>query len=166
MAFPTVEDNRSPVMADVARLAGVSQQTVSRVINQHPIVSPETRRRVEVAIRQLGYRRNTAARALVTKRSRTLGVISVDTTHYGPASTLFGIEEAARSSGYFINFVSLRFIDRTHVRSAVHFLMDANVDGIVVVAPVHAAVEAVHGLVLDVPLVRVTSNRLDDPSSV
>jgi DNA-binding LacI/PurR family transcriptional regulator len=154
---------RRPVMADVARLAGVSHQTVSRVLNEHPSVSDETRRRVETAIVQLGYRRNTAARALVTRRTSTLGVISVDTSQYGPAHTIFGIEEAARRAGYFINFASLREINRQAMRAALDHLTDASVDGIVVIAPVRAAVEAVHGQSLDVPLVMVeTSDRTDD----
>jgi DNA-binding LacI/PurR family transcriptional regulator len=158
---------RRPVMADVARLAGVSHQTVSRVLNEHPSVSDDTRRRVETAIVQLGYRRNTAARALVTRRTSTLGVISVDTSQYGPAHTIFGIEEAARRAGYFINFASLREINRQAMRAALDHLTDASVDGIVVIAPVRAALEAVHGQRLDVPLVMVeTSDRTDDLSVV
>jgi DNA-binding LacI/PurR family transcriptional regulator len=150
-------------MTDVARLAGVSHQTVSRVLNSHPSVAPETRRNVETAISQLGYRRNTAARALVTKQSRTLGVISVDTSHYGPASTLFSIEAAARQANYFLNFVSLRYVDHANMRAAVDHLMGANVEGIVVIAPLTAAVEALQGLRPDVPLVRVASD--DGPAS-
>ena len=79
---------RAAVMADVARLAGVSQQTVSRVLNDSPHVRAATRERVEDAVRKLGYRPNRVARALVTGRSRTLGVVSFDTTLFGPASTL------------------------------------------------------------------------------
>jgi DNA-binding LacI/PurR family transcriptional regulator len=142
-------------MADVARLAGVSHQTVSRVVNGHRSVTPATRNRVEVAIAQLGYRRNTAARALVTRRSGVLGVVSVDTSHYGPASTLLSIEEAARSVGYFVSFVSVKTVDQLEMRAALDHLMTANVDGIVVIAPMRAAVEAVHGLASEVPLVVV-----------
>ena len=161
MRIPT----RVPVMADVARLAGVSHQTVSRVLNGHPSVAPGTRRDVETAITQLGYRRNTAARALVTKQSRTLGVVSVDTSHYGPASTLFSIEAAARQAGYFVNFASVRYVDRANMRAAVDHLMSANVDGLIAIAPITAAVEALHGLRTDVPLVRVAgadSSAADD----
>src|SRR6185437_4653074 len=63
---------RSAVMMDVARLAGVSHQTVSRVLNDHPSVRAQTRDRVLEAMRELDYRPNSAARALVTKRSQTL----------------------------------------------------------------------------------------------
>ena len=75
---------RAAVMADVAKLAGVSHQTVSRVINGSSHVRPETRQRVEAAMRHLDYRPSSVARALVTGRSRTLGVVSFDTTLYGP----------------------------------------------------------------------------------
>jgi DNA-binding LacI/PurR family transcriptional regulator len=154
-------------MMDVARLAGVSHQTVSRVINDHPSVSDDTRRRVESAILQLGYRRNTAARALVTRRTSAIGVVSVHTSQYGPAHTIFGIEEAARRAGYFVNFASLREITRSSMRGALDHLTDASVDGIVVIAPVRAAVEAVHGQRLDVPLVMAeASDRTDDLSVV
>src|SRR3954471_7341525 len=72
------------VMADVADLAGVSYQTVSRVLHDSPNVHEETRTRVLAAIRQLDYRPNTMARALVTGRSKALGVVSFDSTLYGP----------------------------------------------------------------------------------
>jgi DNA-binding LacI/PurR family transcriptional regulator len=90
---------RPAIMSDVGRLAGVSHQTVSRVINGSRHVSPQTRERVLAAMRELGYRPNSIARALATGRTRTLGVVSFDTTLYGPASTLFGIERAAHEAG-------------------------------------------------------------------
>ena len=82
---PRPQLERLPVMADVARLAGVSHQTVSRVVNGHPNLRPETRDRVLRAIRQLGYRPNTAARALVTRRSGTIGVIGSRSGFWGPS---------------------------------------------------------------------------------
>ncbi|MDQ1540973.1 MAG: hypothetical protein QOH29_1699, partial [Actinomycetota bacterium] len=99
-------------MIDVAMLAGVSHQTVSRVINKHPNVKPTTRLRVLAAAEQLGYRPNSAARALVTGRSHTLGVVTLNSTLYGPASTLHGIEQAALESQYFVTVASLRSTDR------------------------------------------------------
>jgi DNA-binding LacI/PurR family transcriptional regulator len=86
---------RAAVMADVAKLAGVSHQTVSRVINGSEHVRAETRERVLAATRMLNYRPNSVARALATGRSKTLGVVTFDTTLYGPASTLFALERAA-----------------------------------------------------------------------
>ncbi len=142
-------------MADVAKLAGVSHQTVSRVLNANPQVRPQTRQRVLDAMRELDYRPNSAARTLVTGRSRTLGVVSFDTTLYGPASTLFGIERAAHEAGYFITIMSLRALDRTSVLSAVERLREQGVDGILVIAPQEATAEGLVDFPTAVPLVAV-----------
>jgi DNA-binding LacI/PurR family transcriptional regulator len=146
---------RPAVMADVARRAGVSHQTVSRVLNDHPSVRPETRERVLQAIDELAYRRNSSARALVTRRTNTLGVVAFDTTLYGPASTLFGIEQAARDAGYFISIVSLKTITTKSVSEALDYLAEQSVDGVIVIAPQRTAVEALAALPGDVPVVAV-----------
>ncbi|MGW4806829.1 LacI family DNA-binding transcriptional regulator [Kitasatospora sp. NPDC004272] len=148
---------RQPVMADVAKLAGVSHQTVSRVLNGAPHVRPGTRDRVLAAIRELDYRPNSAARALVTRRSQTLGVVSFESTLYGPASMLDGIERAARSAGYFVSVASLRALDSRSVQEAVDRLRDQGVEGVVVVAPQTSAVSAVAKLSSSVPVVAVGS---------
>ena len=85
-------------MADVAARAGVSHQTVSRVINDSSIVRPETKERVLKAIVELGYQRNPAARVLVTRRSAVVGVVVADLSYFGPSSTVVGIERAAREA--------------------------------------------------------------------
>lgn len=144
-------------MADVARLAGVSHQTVSRVLNGSPRVHPATRRRVQSAIEELGYRRNTAARALVTRSSRTIGVVSLGSSHYGPASTLAGVQDAAREAGYFVSVASMESADEFSVRGAVEHFLEQGVDGLVVVAPSAAAARALHGSTADVPAVMVAS---------
>jgi len=143
-----------PVMADVARQAGVSHQTVSRVLNGHPNVSGKTRATVLAAIRDLGYRPNAAARSLVTGRTNVLGVISFDTTLYGPASMLYGIERAAHPS-YSVAIASLARFDRRSLDEAVERFLGQGVDGIIVIAPETAAVEALTGLAGDMPLVAV-----------
>ena len=147
------EKPRSAVMSDVAQLAGVSHQTVSRVLHDSPAVRPETRERVLAAMRELDYRPNSAARALVTGRTRTLGVISFDTTLYGPASAILGIERAAHDAGYFIIIVSLRSLTRESVRGALDRLRDRGVDGIVVIAPQETAADALRDLPPGVPVV-------------
>ena len=76
-------------------------------------------------MRELDYRPNSVARALVTGRSQTLGVVSFDTTLYGPASTLFGIERAAHAEGYFVSIISVTSLDRASVLGAVERLRDA-----------------------------------------
>ena len=146
--------SRPPVMADVARLAGVSHQTVSRVLNDHPNVRPQTRDNVLAAIAELGYRPNAAARTLVTRRTRTLGVVSFDTTLYGPASMLYGIERAAAHS-YFVSIASLPALDRRSVLGAVDRFLDQGVEGIIVIAPKTSAVAACSRVRAHVPLVAV-----------
>src|SRR3954468_14337422 len=115
-------------MYDVARLAGVSHQTVSRVINGSDHVKPETRDRVLAAMQKLDYRPNTVARALVTGRSQTLGVLTFNTTLFGPASTLLGVERAAHATGYSVSVVSLEGLDRVSVSRAVDRLRALGVD--------------------------------------
>src|SRR3954449_13278722 len=146
---------RTAVMADVAKLAGVSHQTVSRVINDNAHVRPETRRRVLAAMRQLDYRPNPAARALVNGRARAGGVVSLDTPLDGPASTLFAIEQAAHAAGYFITIVSLQALDRASVMGAIERLRVQGVDGILVISPQEGAAEALVNLPADMPLVAV-----------
>ncbi|WP_198676353.1 LacI family DNA-binding transcriptional regulator [Kribbella monticola] len=151
--------SRPPVMADVARVAGVSHQTVSRVLNNLPNVRPSTRDRILQAIDELGYRRNLTARALVTRHSRVLGVVSFDTTLFGPASTVHGIEQAARDAGYFISIVSLKAITRDSVEDAIHHLAGQGIDGIVVVAPQRQAARALSSIPDDIPAVAVEGGR-------
>jgi DNA-binding LacI/PurR family transcriptional regulator len=155
-------DRRSPAMTDVARVAGVSHQTVSRVLNGHPNVRESTRERVLAAIDQLSYRRNHAARALVTRRTETLGVVAFDTTLYGPASTLFGVEQAAREAGYFLSIVSLKAITRSTVDDALSYLAGQSVDGLIVIAPQRQAVEALAAVPPDMPVVAVEGGRAPD----
>ena len=135
---PRPEKRRSAVMADVAHLAGVSHQTVSRVLHDSPHVRGDTRERVLAAIRQLDYRPNSMARALAMGRSKTLGVVSFDTTLYGPASTLLGIERAAHDAGYAVSVSSLPSLNRGTVLAAIQQLRDQGVDGVAVIAPCQA----------------------------
>lgn len=152
-----VAARRAAVMADVARVAGVSHQTVSRVLNNHSAVRPDTRERVLAAIRELDYRPNSAARALVTRRSSTIGIISFDTTLYGPASTQYGIERAARKAGYYVSVVSLESLRRKAVHEALERLADQSVEGAIVVAPTLDVVEALVERSVSLPIVAVES---------
>jgi DNA-binding LacI/PurR family transcriptional regulator len=146
---------RRPALTDVATLAGVSHMTVSRVINETGPVKPETRARVLAAIRELDYRPNSAARALATGRTQTLGVVALDSTLFGPASTLYGIETAARQSGYGISIASLRVPNRDSIGEAVESLRSQAVEGIIVIAPHAAAVRALSYVPRHVPMVAV-----------
>ena len=142
-------------MSDVGRLAGVSHQTVSRVINGSPHVKPETRERVLQAMLELGYRPNFVARALVTGRSRTLGVVSFDTSLYGPASTLLGIERAAHEEEYFVIVASLKSLNRESIVEAVERLRRHGVDGILAITPLEEAADALRHAPDDAPLLAV-----------
>ncbi|MEU1689314.1 LacI family DNA-binding transcriptional regulator [Micromonospora sp. NPDC005707] len=142
-------------MTDVARLAGVSHQTVSRVLNGHPNVREQTRLRVQAAIVELGYRPNRAARALVTGRSQVIGVVAQNTTLYGPASLLAALEQTAAEVGFAVTVGSVRDLDRVSISAAVERHLAHRVAGIVVIAPVESAGEALEHLPKDVPLVTV-----------
>lgn len=144
---------RNPRMIDVARLAGVSHQTVSRVLNESNVVGPELRERVTNAIQLLGYKRNTSARALATNRTMNLGVVCFGIAQYGPSLALIGMSESARQAGYATSLVSLPEINRDSVREALEHLVDIAVDGIAVIAPVKGATDAVMGLSANIPLV-------------
>ena len=146
-----------PRLEDVAERAGVSHQTVSRVINNHPNVSKATRERVEAAIAELGYRRNTAARSLVTRRSQTIGVLASELSQFGPANTLLGVEQAARNAGYFVSIAALKSVTREAIFDAVRHFMDQSVDGIVVSVPHSETLLALAELKVDVPVVAVGS---------
>jgi DNA-binding LacI/PurR family transcriptional regulator len=153
---------RQTVMADVARLAGVSMQTVSRVLNDNPRVHPQTRERVQDAVRVLGYRRNRFARALVTGRSGTLGVVCFDSALHGPASTLFGIEQAAHVAGYFVSVASLSSSDPGAVSDAVARLTVQGVEGILVIAPRESAAHALRRVTPGVPIVATEAAARED----
>lgn len=137
---------------DVARLAGVSTQTVSRVINEHSNVRDETRRRVLDAMAELDYRVDNAARALGTRSTRTLGIIASDATLYGPAAGIAALEHAAREAGRWIATAYADAEDEESVSDAASRLLAQGVDGIIVVAPHAGALGALAARGLDVPL--------------
>jgi DNA-binding LacI/PurR family transcriptional regulator len=120
---------------EVARRAGVSTQTVSRVINEAGNVRPETRTRVLAAMAELGFSVNNAARALGTRMSRTIGVVASDATLYGPTLAISALEAAARERD---RWISTAFVDGRESGSAdaaAGWLVSQGVDGLVVVGP-------------------------------
>jgi DNA-binding LacI/PurR family transcriptional regulator len=142
-------------MTDVARLAGVSHQTVSRVLNGHPNVKEQTRLRVRAAIAELGYRPNKAARALVTGRSQLIGIVALNSTLYGPSSLLAAFEQAAAEAGFAVSVGSVTRLDRESITDAVERHLDQRVAGLVVIAPVASAGEALDDMPAGVPLVTI-----------
>lgn len=148
---------RALVMSDVAARAGVSHQTVSRVVNGHRNVAPQTRERVQRAIRELGYRPNSAARALVTGSTRTLGFVTVNISQYGPGQTLVGLERAARAAGYSLSVAVLDEATADAMRDAVDRFAAQSVDAVLALATYDDAVEALHHVHVPLPLVTVQS---------
>jgi DNA-binding LacI/PurR family transcriptional regulator len=146
---------RPPNMHDVARLAGVSHQTVSRVLNAAQHVSPPTRARVRDAMAQLDYRPNPQARALVTGRTGTLGIVTSDTALHGPATTLASIVDAAYAAAYRVSIVSVDAPRREGFTRALDRLRVAGVEGVLIVATRAAVPGARWDLPPDLPVVAV-----------
>jgi DNA-binding LacI/PurR family transcriptional regulator len=158
------EKVRAPNIRDVARLAGVSYQTVSRVLNNSEALRPSTKERVLQVIDQIGYRPNQAARALVTSRSRTIGVLTSQTAHYGAATSLHAVEEAAREAGYVISTTSLATSDYESIRDRLEYLMNQSIEALIVIAPQVRVFDAIKELEIRVPLVTLDSTRRDEHS--
>jgi DNA-binding LacI/PurR family transcriptional regulator len=125
------------------------------VVNDNPAVKEATRQRVLSAMRELNYRPNASAQALKRRRTNAVGVVCFDTTLYGPASTLFGLEAAARGAGYSVRIASLRELDARSVQDGLDFLTQQGVDGVVVIAPQRSTVDALSGAHPGVPAVVV-----------
>jgi DNA-binding LacI/PurR family transcriptional regulator len=142
-----------PVMDDVARLAGVSKQTVSRVLNDHPAVRAETRAAVVEAMRTLGYRPSRSARSLASGRTRMLGVMSFDAARYGPASILTAINTAAQGAGYLVSSIALDTADRDTVLRALDTLSAEGADGVIAIAPQRGVGNALAETRLATPMV-------------
>jgi DNA-binding LacI/PurR family transcriptional regulator len=137
-------------MADVARAAGVSHQTVWRVINNAPNVRTGTRERILAVIESLGYRRNQAARSLVLNRSRTIGVLGPAEPDYGPTRSLFAVEHAIRGAGYHPLITSAA---PEQARDTLDFLLDQSVEALVVIASHRRILSAVDALRSALPVV-------------
>lgn len=140
---------RRPGGTDVARLAGVSQKTVSRVFNGEPTVSEETRERVLAAAARLGYRPNGAARALLTGRTYRIGVVSLGTAHFGPSSLLVALERATRATSYSLSIAHTFEDDPDGMRSAADRLLAQGVDAVILSEPIDDGGEP---LEVDVPV--------------
>ena len=120
---------------EVALAAGVSTQTVSRVINERPDVAPETRKRVQEVIAELGYRPSAVARSLIQQRSFTLGVVTAGLKYIGPSMILSGITREAEKTGYAVLLMELPKFDTEDVEPIFESLMTRHVDGIIWAVP-------------------------------
>ncbi|WP_405056889.1 LacI family DNA-binding transcriptional regulator [Kribbella sp. NBC_01505] len=145
-------------MADVAALAGVSGQTVSRVANNRTNVDATTRARVRAAMRELGYRPNGAARALRSGQFRGIGVIVFELSTFGTTRALDAIAAAATERGYAVNLMPVLDINQRAVNDAFNRLSVQAVDGVIILIEAYlldeAGVQLPHGL----PVVIVDSS--------
>lgn len=143
---------RPPSLADVARLAGVSYQTVSRVVNDQPKVGRSTRARVLEVMEQVGYRRNLAARSLVTGRSGTIGIITDCSFRLGPMRTLLALETAVRAAGFVATVVTIDEPFGESIPMAIARLEEVGVEGLIVIPTVKSQARAVRGTTARVPV--------------
>ncbi|MDT0345336.1 LacI family DNA-binding transcriptional regulator [Streptomyces litchfieldiae] len=145
-------------MADVARLAGVSSQTVSRVSNGHPGVVETTRQQVLAAMKELGYRPNSAARALKRGEFRTIGIILFTLSTTGNVRTLEAIATSAAQEGYAITLLPVAAPTQDEVRGAFTRLGELAVDAVIAIMEVHLLDAATVSLPPDVQVVVADSN--------
>ncbi|GAA1578339.1 LacI family DNA-binding transcriptional regulator [Kribbella sancticallisti] len=159
-----VRPRRGPSMADVARLAGVSGQTVSRVANDRHNVDAATRDRVLAAMREVGYRPNNAARALRNGQFRSIGVIVFELSSVGNTRTLDAIAAAATMTGYAVNLLPVLDATQGAVSNAFTRLGEQAVDGVIILIEAHMLDEAEVLLPEGLPVVVVDSSaRYDYP---
>jgi LacI family transcriptional regulator len=144
---------------DVAAAAGVSTQTVSRVINERPDVSPETRQRVQNVIEDLGYQPSALARSLIHQRSYTLGVVTAGLEYLGPSRALSGIAAFGEEAGYSLLLKELPRFDINDLEPIFQAFLSRHVDGIIWAIPeVGENQDWVNklSLDLDIPVVHLT----------
>jgi LacI family transcriptional regulator len=130
-----VVGSRRVTIREVAEQAGVSTQTVSRVLNHRPDVAPATRQRVQEIIDRLGYQASNIARSLVQGRSFTLGVVCWGLEYFGPLSTISGIEQEASELGYVLLLSLIRQPGNSDVGPLLRDMLARQVDGVVWAVP-------------------------------
>jgi DNA-binding LacI/PurR family transcriptional regulator len=146
-------DPRRPTLDDVAKVLGLSQQTVSRVINKHPRVLPETRERVLQAIDAIGYKPNQAARFLANRRSTLIGLVTDDPGVYGPAHAILSLEQEARLHGYTLMIFGLRSLTIADAKAGAEQLIASSAEGLIVDVPVQVNRLELAAAMGDIPFV-------------
>ena len=161
--------NKRPTIKEVAKVANVSTQTVSRVINDRPDVAPKTRKRVQDVIKKLDYQPSALARSLIHKRSYTLGVVTAGLKYIGPSRTLNGITAAAEEAGYSLLLKELPRFDSNNIEPIFQALLSHQVDGIIWAVPeVGENRNWVNkqSLYLDIPIIYITMEPHENVSIV
>lgn len=144
---------RQSSIRDVAAMAGVSHQTVSRVLNAPDTVRPSTRRSVEAAIAKLGYRPNVAARALRSHRSRVVGVLVAANSLFVALNGLSQLEQALRARGLRLLVAGVQGEDFPAMVRSVEPLLEYGVDALLVAANERAAADLARDLGRRMPVV-------------
>jgi DNA-binding LacI/PurR family transcriptional regulator len=143
---------RPATIYDVAKRAGVSHETVSRVLRGNIGVKPKNRERVEAALADLSYRPNATAKALATRRSRRLGAMVYDLVEAGPGQFVEGATEAAREAGYLLDIVSVRSVGNGDVEAAIALLNQPDLAGIIAFTPTDQSREALAKTTFRIPV--------------
>lgn len=144
---------KSPTIYDVARLAGVSHQTVSRHLRGLDGIRPATRDRVTRALETLDYRPNLTARNLATSRSHRVGALTHEIGQVGPSKILQGASAGAREAGYLLDIVSLDVEDPAAVQQALNLISQQDIAGLLVFTSTDAMTQVLRSASIRVPTV-------------
>lgn len=153
---PSVE--RPATIYDVARVAGVSHQTVSRLLKGYAGIRPETRDRVDGAIRELGYRPNLTARSLTTGRSHRIAALTHEITQVGPSKILEGANMAARDAGYLLDVITLDVHDPAAIRESINVALQFDLAGVLALSSTDEVTDAVNSSTFRGPLYLATGH--------
>jgi DNA-binding LacI/PurR family transcriptional regulator len=148
----------SVTLYQVADLAGVSHQTVSRVVNRSPLVTARTRTRVLEAIKQLDYRPNKAARNLAARRSTLIGVITYAAESYGPSHAVVSISQSAMRLGYHLVLASAENPTPAEVKQCANQLREYGVDGFILNVPLAIELTVLERIFAPAPYVIMDAN--------
>lgn len=162
----TTSKSSRPTMVDVANLSGVSYQTVSRVINNHPYVSKETRQRVQAAIDELGYRPSKAATKLASKSSKIIATVLYGSWLSGLAEIALNVELAAKTSGFDVILINITE-PRRQLIEALENVKAWAVDGIILIVPVQSLpFKEIQEICKNTPFVFVDTHRVENTPAV
>lgn len=162
MNYPAATGSGRANIYDVAKLAGVSHMTVSRVLNGHPNIRDTTRKRVDDAIAQLQYQRSASARALALRSAMRLGVLVDNPVEYGPNSMLHSFETAAHEAGYTVGSFTTTDEGTLSIEAALQGLLEQDIDGLCVIAPRESSLQKLQARPTPVPKVLMIPATLPD----
>lgn len=163
-AGSSLSKTRKPNISDVAKVAGVSYGTVSRVLNNAADVNAATRERIQQVIKDLGYRRSRTATALSTSRSTAIGILTDGSPRFGPVGTLMALEKLARQRGYFTTVVSVDEPYEDSIPKALDTFDEIEVDGLIVIAPLVSMAAVVRDASIQVPVEMIAAGVSSTPN--